>query len=79
MHTEDVKKFIIDLSEVDYCDSSGLSAILLAFRILQSNEGKIRLATPTKNVKTLIEISQLDRVLPICNTVVEAVQELQAS
>lgn len=79
LHTEDVKKFIIDLSEVDYCDSSGLSAILLAFRILQSNEGKIRLASPTKNVKTLIEISQLDRVLPICNTVVEAVQELQAN
>ncbi|MFA7228746.1 MAG: STAS domain-containing protein, partial [Melioribacteraceae bacterium] len=34
LHTEDVKKLIIDLSEVEYCDSSGLSAILLAFRIL---------------------------------------------
>jgi len=77
LHTEDVKKLIIDLSEVEYCDSSGLSAILLAFRILQSNEGHIRIASPTKNVKTLIEISQLDRVLHVCNTVIEAIKELE--
>ncbi len=78
LHTEEVKKLIFDLSEIDYCDSSGLSAILLAFRILQSNEGHIRLASPTKNVKTLIEISQLNRVLPICNTVNEAVKDLES-
>lgn len=77
LHTEDVKKLVIDLSEVEYCDSSGLSAILLAFRILQSNEGFIRIASPTKNVKTLIEISQLDRVLTICNTVNEAIKDLE--
>ncbi|MDX9923122.1 MAG: STAS domain-containing protein [Ignavibacteriaceae bacterium] len=78
LHTEESKKLVIDLSEVDYCDSSGLSAILLAFRILQSSEGHIRLASPTKNVKTLIEISQLDRVLPVFNTVNEAVKELES-
>jgi len=78
LHTEDVKKLIIDLSEVDYCDSSGLSAILLAFRILQSSEGHIRIASPTKNVKTLIEISQLNRVLQVCNTVNEALKELES-
>jgi anti-anti-sigma factor len=77
LHTEDVKKLIIDLSEVEYCDSSGLSAILLAFRILQTNEGQIRIASPTKNVKTLIEISQLDRVLNIYNTVNEAFKDLE--
>jgi len=77
LHTEDVKKLIIDLSEVEYCDSSGLSAILLAFRILQTNDGQIRIASPTKNVKTLIEISQLDRVLNIYNTVNEAFKDLE--
>lgn len=76
LHTEDVKKLILDLSEVEYCDSSGLSSILLAFRILQSNEGQIRIASPTKNVRTLIEISQLDRVLTICNTVEDALKDL---
>jgi anti-anti-sigma factor len=77
LHTDEVTKLIIDLSEVEYCDSSGLSAILLAFRILQSNEGHIRLASPTKNVRSLIEISQLDRVLPIFNNIEEAIEDLK--
>ena len=77
LHAEDVKKLIFDLSEVEYCDSSGLSAILLAYRILQANDGKIRIASPTKSVKYLIEISQLNRILPVCNTVREAEQELK--
>ncbi|GJQ63896.1 MAG: hypothetical protein SCALA702_29490 [Melioribacteraceae bacterium] len=77
LHTEEVSKLIFDLSTVEYCDSSGLSAILLAFRILQSNEGHIRIAAPTKNVKSLIEISQLNRILPITATVDEAVTELK--
>lgn len=77
LHTEEVSKLVFDLSEVEYCDSSGLSAILLAFRILQSNEGQIRIAGPTKNVKSLIEISQLNRILPVTSTVEEAVTELK--
>jgi len=75
---EDIHKLVFDLSEIEYCDSSGLSAILLSFRIMQSNEGHIRLASPQKSVRNLIEISQLNRVLPIKETVDEAVNELKA-
>jgi anti-anti-sigma factor len=77
LHTDEVNKLIIDLSEVEYCDSSGLSAILLAYRILQSEEGHIRIAAPTKNVKSLIEISQLDRILPIFEDVDKAIEDLK--
>ncbi len=76
LHTEESKKLILDLSEVEYCDSSGLSAILLAYRILQADDGQIRIASPTKNVKKLIEISQLDRILPISKDVDSAISEL---
>jgi anti-sigma B factor antagonist len=78
LSTDEIQKLVFDLSEIEYCDSSGLSAILLSFRILQTKEGHIRLAAPQKSVRTLIEISQLDRVLPIKNTVQEAVDELKA-
>ncbi|NOX16895.1 MAG: STAS domain-containing protein [Chlorobi bacterium] len=78
LNAEEINKLIIDLSEVEYCDSSGLSAILLAFRIIQSNEGYIRLAAPQKSVRTLIEISQLNRVLPMTETVEDAENELKA-
>jgi len=77
LHTEGVTKLIFDLSEVEYCDSSGLSSILLAYRILQADEGYIRLASPQKNVAKLIEISQLNRILPIFNSVDEAINDLK--
>lgn len=77
LHAEEISKLIVDLSEVETCDSSGLSALLLAYRILSGNQGHIRLASPSKNVMTLIRISQLDRVLPVCNTVNEAISELE--
>ena len=77
LHTEDTQQLVFDLAEVEYCDSSGLSAILLAYRILQAEEGQIRLANPTKNVRKLIEISQLDRILPIFDSVEEAIQDLK--
>lgn len=76
LHTEGIKKLIFDLSDVEYCDSSGLSSILLAYRILQSDDGQIRLASPQRNVAKLIEISQLNRILPIFNSVDEAIQDL---
>ena len=76
LQTEDVHKLVIDLSSVDYCDSSGLSAILLAFRILQSNNGKIFLVAPNGNVKSLIEISQLNRILPVSDSVESAIEKL---
>jgi anti-sigma B factor antagonist len=73
---EGVNKLIIDLSEVESCDSSGLSAILVANRIVSSNEGQIRLAAPSEKVHTLIRITQLDRVLPVTDTVEHALVEL---
>ncbi len=76
LQAEGVRKLILDLSEVDYCDSSGLSAILLAYRILQADDGVIKIASPTKNVKKLIEISQLNRILPIYQTVKEAIDDI---
>jgi anti-anti-sigma factor len=78
LNAEDIDKLIFDLSQVEYCDSSGLSAILLAFRILNTKDGHIRLASLQKNVRTLIEISQLNRVLPMKDTVEEAETELRS-
>ena len=72
LKVEGVQKIIIDLSDVESCDSSGLSAILVANRIVSANEGQIRLAAPSEKVHNLIKITQLDRVLPVTDTVEHA-------
>ena len=73
---EGVNKLIVDLSNVETCDSSGLSAILVANRIIHSTGGSMRLAAPSDKVSSLIKITQLERVLPVCNTVDQAFDEL---
>ena len=77
LKVEGAKKFILDLSAVESCDSSGLSAILVANRILNSTNGNMRIASPSEKVYSLIKITQLDRVLPVCKTVEEALEDLQ--
>ena len=73
--TEDVKKLIIDLEEVEYCDSSGLSALLLAYRLIENLEGELRVINVRKAIQNLIEIAQLDKVLIIRNSLEEALKE----
>jgi anti-sigma B factor antagonist len=76
LKVEGVTKLIIDLSSVETCDSSGLSAILVANRILNGNNGNMLLAAPSEKVLSLIKITQLDRVLTVCKTVEDAINEL---
>ncbi|MCW9064726.1 MAG: STAS domain-containing protein [Ignavibacteriaceae bacterium] len=77
LKVEGAKKFILDLSSVESCDSSGLSAILVANRILNSTNGQMRIASPSEKVYALIKITQLDSFLPVCVTVEEAYNELK--
>lgn len=73
---EKVNKLIVDLSNVESCDSSGLSAILVANRLVHTANGQMRIAAPSEKVHTLIKITQLDKVLPVCSTVEEALDQL---
>ena len=67
------KNMIFDLNEVQYCDSSGLSAILVAYRACRDNNGAFVLAGVQDHVRKLISISQLDGMLVQVPTVNEAI------
>ena len=73
LNAEGTKSFIVDLSDVKYVDSSGLSAILIANRLCNEQEGTLVLIGLTDHVMKLVKISQLEKVLNILNTVEEAV------
>ncbi len=61
-------ELILDLSSTKYCDSSGLSAILVANRLCKDTNGSFSLCGLQPNVRKMIEIAQLDRVLSIGET-----------
>ena len=73
LHAEGVKNIILDLSDVKYTDSSGLSALLVGNRIFQEEGGIFILASLSEHTMKLIKISQLDSVLNISHTPEEAV------
>jgi len=66
------KNIILDLNKCKYCDSSGLSAILVANRLCKNANGTFVLSGLNEAVERLITISQLDTVLNITETVEEA-------
>lgn len=70
------KNLIIDLSEVESCDSSGLSAILVANRLVSSGNGQIKIASPKEKVMNLIKVTKLDKVLSVSDSVEEAISEI---
>ena len=66
------KNIILDLEKCEYCDSSGLSAILVANRLCKNAGGTFVLCGLNDAVERLITISQLDTVLNISETVSDA-------
>ena len=73
LHAEGVRNIVLDLAEVKYTDSSGLSALLVGNRIVQEEGGIFILATLSDHTMKLIKISQLDSVLNILPKVEEAI------
>ncbi|MCM8820211.1 MAG: STAS domain-containing protein [Candidatus Omnitrophica bacterium] len=73
LRDKNVKNLIINLNEVKYIDSSGLSAILLAHKICTEAQGIMILCGISEHVLKLIKISQLDKVLDILPTEEEAI------
>ena len=63
---------IMDLSNTEYCDSSGLSSILVANRLCKNAKGQFILTGLQNAVERLISISQLDSVLTIEDTIEKA-------
>ena len=69
---EGVKNIIVDLEKAKYCDSSGLSALLVGNRGARDADGIFIISGLQPMVEKLIGISQLDKVLTITPTLSEA-------
>ncbi len=70
---EGISNFILDVSNVKFIDSSGLSAILTANRLWKGFGSFVITGIDHPSVKKLIEISRLDSVLEIIPTLQESI------
>ncbi|MDQ3191785.1 MAG: STAS domain-containing protein [Bacteroidota bacterium] len=76
INSDGEKNIILDLSDTRYCDSSGLSAILVGNRLCKNAKGTFIITGLQSSVKKLISISQLDTILKITPTLNEAIDLL---
>lgn len=67
-----IEVLILDFSEITFCDSSGLSAILLAERQLRERDGGIIVVDANGKVRSLFEIAKLTDIIPLVATMEEA-------
>ena len=76
LNKKGTNSLVLDLSETKYCDSSGLSAILMANRLCKDSSGEFVLTGLNTTIFKLIQIAQLDKVLTIKSSI-EEVSEIK--
>lgn len=73
---EGYNSILLNLSEIDFMDSSGLGALLNADRTTKENNGFLVIYGLNENNSNLIRIAKLDKVLIIAPTQKEAIDLL---
>jgi anti-sigma B factor antagonist len=74
----DIDALIINLSEVEAIDSSGLGALLLANRQLSEHEIPVILVGVREFVRSLMSMTKIDEVFDFFDTVDEAINALES-
>lgn len=54
---------LLRLDELNYIDSTGLGVIIGAYGRMQETDNRIKLINPKDNIKKLLNITSLDRIL----------------
>lgn len=65
-------RIVIDLSLTEFMDSSGLGALIGGLKSARQIGGDLRIAAPNEQVRTILKLTNLDKVLSPRATVEEA-------
>jgi anti-sigma B factor antagonist len=70
-------KFLLNLSDVDYIDSSGLGELVTSFTTVRNKNGQLKLLNLTRRVRDLLQITKLLTVFDTFDNETEALKSLQ--
>jgi anti-sigma B factor antagonist len=60
---EGSSRVVVDLTDTTFIDSSGLGALIGVLKKARSAGGDLRIAAPSEQVRTVLSLTNLDRVL----------------
>ncbi|MCW3171037.1 STAS domain-containing protein [Shewanella subflava] len=71
-------RLVIDMSNLEYIDSSGLSVLISARKQAMSYQGNIVLLNPKSSVRALIELTRLHHIMDIYESEEHALESLSS-
>ncbi len=72
------KKYIaVDLSEVEAMDSYALGVLISLYKHLRMREGMLFLISPRDAMKRIIEMTSLDRIIPVVGSVNDILERIK--
>ena len=70
-------KFLLNLADVDYIDSSGLGELVTSFTTVRNKNGQLKLLNLTRRVRDLLQITKLLTVFDTFDNETEALKTLK--
>jgi len=71
------RKFLLNLADVDYIDSSGLGELVTSFTTVRNQGGLLKLLNLTRRVHDLLQITKLLTVFESFNSEAEALKTMK--
>ncbi|MDR2211957.1 MAG: anti-sigma factor antagonist [Spirochaetaceae bacterium] len=73
-----IERFIINLEDVEYIDSSGIGALIYITSTIKKVNLKLAITNVHGSVKKVIELTKLSGFFPILQTLEEAIAAMEA-
>ena len=72
-----VVNLIFDFTNLTFMDSSGIGVVIGRYKLIRSLGGKVTIASPARNVKKLLSMSGINKIIEIFDDVDSALNSLQ--
>ena len=72
------RHLIVDGSQIDYLDSTGIGELVAAVRTLMESGGRVGIVTPSPKLREILEITHLDEVFLVRDSEAALAAELAA-
>ncbi|WP_328594290.1 STAS domain-containing protein [Actinomadura macrotermitis] len=66
---DQVDRIVVDLSGIEFCDSTGMNVLLSAMKRIDERGGSFELAAPRTAVKRILQVTGLDTVFTVRDAV----------
>ena len=71
-------KVLLDLKQVNFCNSHGFGAIINLYTRLAKRDGRFAILNPQKAIQEVLEITKMDSIIGVYNDEKEAIDSLSA-